>query len=228
MTTARELVSDALNDIGVLDVNETMTAEQAQHGLRTINRIVDRWNARRLQIFAISQVVATFSGATASIGPGLTIDTPSPLRLLPGGYYVKSGLSYQLPVWDRESYNAVILKSLSGEYPSGIYYDRQIPGTVYVWPVPSAPLEYHLQVMQQLSEFADLDTDYTFPAGYKDAFFYSLCERLPPAYNLPVGALAAAEAKKARDTIAKNNTEVPLLDTVDDGGRFNIFSNQFQ
>ena len=228
MTTARELINDALGDIGVLDPIETMTAESAQHGLRTLNRILDRWRAQRLHVHAVSDIVATFSGGSATIGPGATIDTPHPLRLEPGCYYVRSGLSFQLPVWSRGAYNAVILKAMSGEYPQGVYYDRQTAGAVHVWPIPSSPVEYHLQVMAQLPDFADLDTDYKLPAGYRDALFYSLCERLPRAYNLPVDPGAAAEASKARATLRKNNTEAPVLSTAESDARFNVLSNQYQ
>lgn len=229
MTAARTLISDALGDIGVLDATETMTAEMATHGLRTLNRIVDRWNAQRLSVFAVREVAGSFSGASATIGPALTINTPHPLRIEEGAYYVKSGISYPLRIWSREDYASVILKSTAGDYPQGIWYDRLIPGTVYVWPVPSVVTEYHLPIMYQFAEFADLDTDYSFPAGYVDAFFYTLCERLPAAYNLPVDPSARAQGMAARRAIKINNTEVPKLSTISDGtGRFNILSNTRQ
>ena len=214
MTTARDLIGDALGDIGVLDPMETMSAEQAAHGLRALNRIVDSWVAQRLMVQAVRDVVATFAGASATIGPALTIDTPTPLRLEPGCYYVKSGISYPLPLWSREDYNARVLKSQAGEYPQGIYFDRLTPGNVYVWPVPSAPVEYHLQVLFQLSQFADLDTVYTLPPGYHDALYWSLCERLPAGYNLPVNPESNQQAQNARSILRRNNTVVPVLDAT--------------
>lgn len=229
MTTARELITDALGDIGVLDPNETLSGEQANHGLRTLNRIIDRWNAQSLHVWTVVDVVGNFAGASATIGPGLTFNTPHPLRLEPGCYYVKSGMSYPLPIWSREDYNAVILKSTAGDYPQGVYYDKQIPGHVYVWPVPSVSTEYHLQATVQMAEFADLDTDYTFPAGYKDALFYTLVERLPQAYNLTPDPDQKAEAAKARAVIRKNNARVPVLSATNGrSGRLNILTNQFQ
>lgn len=227
--TARTLINDALGNIGVLDATETASAEQAQHGLRTLNRIIDSYNAKRLAIYAVKEVVTSFAGASAAIGTGLTIDTDTPLRLMNGNYYVRSGISYPLPLWSREAYNAVILKATPGEYPSGIYYDRQIPGTVYVWPVPSVAPQYHLQVMAKMSSFVDLDTAYKFPDGYQDLLFYTLCERLPAAYNFPVNPADSAEATRARLAVGKNNTNVPILDTIQGvGSRWNIYSNQFQ
>jgi len=227
MTTARTLIADALGDIGVLDPNETMTAEMAQHGLRTLNRIIDRWQAQRLYVWAVTEVVATVSGASATIGPGQQFDVTHPQELQPGCYYVRSGMSYPLPIWEREDYNAKILKAQAGEYPQGIYYDRQMSGRVYVWPVPSAPLEYHLQVLTRLPVFADLDTEYQLPDGYQDALFYTLTERLPAAYNLPVSQTAVTEAAKARRVIKAGNSQIPVLQIGEiNAGRLNILTNQ--
>lgn len=229
MTTARELIEDALGDIGVLDPQEPMTGDQAAQGLRTLNRVVDDWNARQLSVYAVKEVQASFAGATATIGTGLTINTDKPLRLEPGCYYVKSGLSYPLTVWTQQDYNSIILKSNAGDYPTGIYFDRLIPGTVYVWPVPSVAVDYRLMVFSKLSQFADLDTAYSFPDGYANAFFYTLCERLPAAYNLPVNPDSKALAVSARQAIKTNNTQVPTLQTANDTSRrWNIFSNQYQ
>jgi hypothetical protein len=163
-------------------------------------------------LHAVSDVVATFAGASASIGPGLTIDTAHPLRLEPGCYYVRSTISYPLPVLDRETYNATTLKGLPGEFPQGVYYDRQIPGTVRVWPVPSAPVEYHLQIMQPLTKFSSLDAAYELASGVQDALHWALCERLPAGYNLPVNPDAKQQALNSRAAIRKNNTVVPILD----------------
>lgn len=225
MTTARDLLTDALGDVGVLDPNEEMTGDMAAHGLRTLNRIIDRWNARRLFVYAVKDVQASFAGSSASIGPGLTINTAHPLRLEDGCYYVKSGISYPLPVWDREYYSRQTLKAQSGEYPQGVYYDRDQPGTVKVWPVPTSALEYHFQVLVQMTAFADLDTVYTFPPGYEDALFYTLCERLPNGYNLQADPTSVAEAVKARAAIKVNNTVVPTLNVGPVGPRWNIYSN---
>lgn len=231
MTTARELISDALGDIGVLDPIETMTAESAAHGLRTLNRILDSWSAQRLMCYASREIVASFAGP-ATIGPaaGATISSPDvPLRILPGCYYVLSGISYPLQVWTVEQYNAVTYKGLSTQYPQGLTYDRQHPlGTIRVWPVPSVPIEYHLMTLQPLAAFSDLDTDHDLPAGYRDALFYALCVRLPAAYNLQASPLAVQQLRSAMSVLRVNNTTVPRLSTVGEGsGRYSVTWNGY-
>lgn len=227
--TAREIIGDALNDTGVLDVQETMKAEQAEQGLKTLNRIIDRWRGQRLYVYAIKDVQASFSGASATVGDGLTVNTEHPVRFEPGCYYVVNGIAFQLPSWELTQYNSIILKATPGDYPQGFYYDRQIPGHVYVWPVPAVAVEYHFQVMQKLDAFADLDTAYTLPDGYKDALHYTMCERLPKAYNLPVDPTDVAEASKARAVIRRANTQVPILQVWPyQNTRLNILTGQVQ
>lgn len=222
--TARTLLQDALQDCGVLDPIETIGAEQADHGLRALNRIIDQWKADSLFVHASTDVSATFSGATAAVGASLTVNTDAPIRFLPGCYYVKGTESYPLTELTQQQYSDIGNKSSAGD-PYAFYFDRKIPGTVTVYPVPSSAITYHFQVLSKLSAFADLDTAYSLPDGYQAALHYTLCERLPTAYNLPIDPANAAAARNARALIRRNNIRVPILGAMDNGGPvFNIIN----
>lgn len=221
---ARQLIQDVLIEIGALDATETMKAPAAQLALRTLNRIMDRWQASRLYVYCVSEVVATVGGQSATIGPGLQFNCATPQALHAGCYMVRSGMSYPLDVWTREAYNAITLKSQANDYPFGVFYDRM--GTVFFTGVPS-PAEFHLQVLARLPKFASLDIDYALPDGYEDALYWTLCERLPGQFNLPVPAIAAVEARNAQRTIRRANAMVPTLDVGSDPrSRFNILTNR--
>lgn len=209
--TAQTLIQDALLDVGAIGDGEAMSAAQAAHGLRSLNRIIDGWRARRLYVYALTNVQASFSGATATVGASLTVNTEAPLRFEPGCYFVIDGESYPLPEWTIEQYNSIGSKTDGSTHPQGFYFDRKVPGTVTVWPVPASTVEYHFMVMQKISKFADLSTEYALPDGYEDALHYTLCERLPTAYQLPVDPMNAAAARAARDRIRRNNVRVPVL-----------------
>tara|TARA_R110000868_G_scaffold147948_3_gene369599 strand:+ start:170 stop:862 length:693 start_codon:yes stop_codon:yes gene_type:complete len=223
---ARTLINDALGECGVLDPAESMTAEQAAQGLGVLNRIIDRWRGQRLYVYAIDDISATFSGATASVGAGQTVNTESPIRFEDGCFYRIANIDYPLPQWELTQYNQIALKTTSvSSYPQGFYYDRDIPGTVTVWPVPAVAIEYHFQVMKKLSSFADLDTAYSLPDGYHDALHYTLCERIPTAYNLPINPADVAQAASARQVIRRANARVPILDLAPNQNmRVNIFT----
>jgi hypothetical protein len=222
---ARQLIQDVMVKIGAVGALETMGAPQAQIGLRDLNRVMDRWQASRLYVFCVGEVVATVGGQSATLGPGLQFDCPAPQALHAGCYYVRSGMSYPLDVWDREGYNAITLKSQANDYPDGVFFDRI--GKVFFTGVPS-PCEFHLQVLQRLPKFANLDTDYAMADGYEDALYWTLCERLPGSFNLPVDPQAAVEGRNARRVIRKANIQVPTLQIAGSESlqRYNILSNQ--
>ena len=224
MTTARELVGDALQEIGALEMGGTMGGDQAAHGIRVLNRIIDAWRAKSLYVHALTNVTANFAGTGATVGTGLTVNTAAPLRFVDDCYYVKSGTSYQLPLFTAAQYFGISLKTEASEYPQGFYFDGNVPGVVHVWPVPSASVEYHFVVMKKLSEFADISTDYSLPDGYEAALHDELCTRLPGSYGLQVLTDHAANAASSRLSIKRNNTHPIILSLPDKGARANIIS----
>jgi hypothetical protein len=203
----------------------TMTANMLASGLRTLNRTIDAWRAKSLYVHALTNVTANFSGSGATVGSGQTINTDAPLRFVDSCYYVKSGTSYPLPLWTQKQYFAITSKTEVGEHPEGFYFDGNVPGVVHVWPVPSASVEYHFVVMKKLSEFADADTAYSLPDGYKAALYDELCVRLPAVYAQPTNPIHVQASIVSRNAIKRNNTKPIILSAEPDvGQRENIIS----
>lgn len=219
---ARDLLQDVMVEIGAIGASETMKAAQAQIGLRSLNRMLDGWQAKRLLVYAVTEVVATVSTASAPIGTGMTFNTPAPSKLERGCYFVSGSMSYPIEVWDREAYNAETLKSQSGR-TVGAYLDRAA-GVVRFWPVPSGA-EIHLQVLSRLPTFADLDTIYTLPDGYEEALYQSLAERLPTSFNLPPPQGAVMRSASARRALKRMNADIPTLQTDSSDGRYDVLTN---
>lgn len=224
MTTARNLLGDALLEIGAISAGESMDGDMIAQGLRALNRIIDAWRAKSLYVHALTNVAANFSGSGVTVGTGLTINTAAPLRFMDECYYIKSGTSYPLPQWTHKQYHSIQAKTEVGEYPQGFYFDGSVPGVVHVWPVPSASVEYHFVVMNKLSEFADIDTDYSLPDGYEAALHDELCVRLPPAYTLPINPAHVQASITSRNAVKRNNTKPIILSATDNGSRPNIIS----
>lgn len=49
MTTAADIINQALKDIGVLGMGETATAEDATDGLDALNQMLGQWNATAMR-----------------------------------------------------------------------------------------------------------------------------------------------------------------------------------
>jgi hypothetical protein len=227
--TARATIQGALKLIGVLDPAETMSPEDADDGLIMLNNIVDAWNVERLNIYTITEVVATFAGASATIGPAMTIATARPMRI-ESAFYRDGGLDTDLRVIEKQEYDSIPDKSSTGS-PTVIFYDRNSPtGTVYVHPVPTST-EYHISVQSQLTAFTDLDDLHTLPQGYQKALMYTLAPEMALLHQRTVPPLVEKIAANCRRSLKRNNVVVPILDAVmpsnnASGWNVNILSGQ--
>lgn len=228
--TARSTITGAMKLLGVISPVEALAPEDAADGLIMLNNIIDAWNLESLFIYTVNETVVTFAGASATIGPAMTINVTRPVSI-DSAFYRKSGIDYPLRVIDAAEYNSIGQKTLSSEYPEVIYYDGNSPtGTVYVWPVPSSTA-YHIQLASQLSEFATLDTVYTLPQGYRKALMYTLAPELAPMFkrNVPpsvekIGINVRRVLKRANTTTQAMTMLIPSNSA--NGGRINILSNQ--
>ncbi len=210
--TARGTIQGALKLIGILDPAETMSPEDSADGLTMLNNLVDGWNLERLNIYTTSNVVASFSGASATIGPGQTINTARPVRI-EGAFYRRSNIDYPIRIIDIDEYNSIPLKSTTGSYPEVMYYTGDSPtGTVYVWPVPTASNQYYIQLQTQLTAFADLDTLYTLPQGYAKGLMYSLAVEMAALFQKEVSASVARIQINMMRILKRANVVVPSLD----------------
>lgn len=228
--TARATIQGALKLIGVLDPTETMSADDSADGLTLLNNIVDAMNVDRLNIYTITEVVATFSGASATIGPGMQINTTRPMRL-ESAFYRRSGIDYPLRIIDVDEYSGISLKTVSGDFPEVMYYTGDSPtGMVYVWPVPASN-EYHIQVQSQLTAFEDLGTVHTLPQGYAKALMYLLAPEMALLHQREASPSVIRIGVGTMRSLKRANVTVPLLDVQVPGntasaGRINILSNR--
>jgi hypothetical protein len=141
------------------------------------------------------------------------------------GSFTRVGtLDYPVEWIDRETYSAISLKTVRATFPQYAYYDANMPiSHVYFYPMPNAPVEFHLAVQVKLTAFADLATDYKLAPGYLKALQYSLAEELSPGVKeLPVSVMRIGA--NARRAIRRTNVNVPQLESGVINSRFNIYA----
>lgn len=226
MTTSLQIINRAAEIIGYKDPDETLGGTDSANFLDVLNALVDSWNTQRLFIVSVSEVVANVSGVSATVGAGMTFDTPRPVRLEDGGFSRLNGVDYPLTVIDRVAYEAIALKTVASSFPQYAFYDATLPaGTVYFYPAPSAAVSVHLPFQVQLSEFADLETEYDLAPGYRRALELTLAEELAPGRG-NIQPATMRQAQNARRAIRRSNVEVAQLDGLAGDGRFNVYSGQ--
>lgn len=222
--TALDIIDRAYSLLGFKAAGEALSADDAAYGLSSLNSMIDSWNTQRLFIVTVDEVVANVSGMTATVGPGMTFNTPRPVDMEDGAFTRLAGIDYSIEWIDRVTYERLSLKTVTSSFPQYAYYDQEMPtGTVYFYPVPSASVEIHLPMQVQLSSFPSLSTDLTLAPGYARALAYSLAEELAPGLR-PLDPQIARTAFIARRAIRRTNVDTPLMNADLRNVRFNIYS----
>lgn len=224
MTTALQIIDRAYSLLGYKAAGEVLSSDDAAYALDALNAMLDGWNTQAMSIVSVGEVVASVSGVSATVGPGLQFDMPRPVRVEDGSFSRVNGIDYPVKWIDRATYAGIALKTVRGYFPQYAYYDANMPtASVFFYPAPVAAVEFHLAVQTQLTSFANLATDYPLAPGYAKALQYSLAEELAPGIKeVPISVVRTAA--NARRAIRRTNVNVAQLDSGIQNARFNIYS----
>jgi hypothetical protein len=209
MPTARAIITLALEGMNKLAPGDTPDADLAAICLRRLNVIADDWSAGR-DMAPQDQIV---SGSVT--GVSLTLATGS-FAAIQAGEDISSMQAdgYPMAPITMQQYNNIPVKTQTGR-PEVWACDGL--STVFLYPAASSNT-VGILTRKPFTQFADLDTSYTMPAGYQGAFAATLAMALAPVLlgGIPP-ALALAE-RKAMFNIANSNVD-PAIVSVNPLGR---------
>lgn len=177
ITTALDLIKYALKKRRVLGVGDTLTDEEAQDALDTLNLMLESWSLDRVSVYNEAQQTFVSNGqASYTIGPGGDINvTERPTKLTSAYTRDAAGIDHPMRVLlNAQDYDGIQLKSIAVPWPSAVWYEPTNPlGTLHFWPVPNGYTIY-LRFWQQLQRFDSLTEQIELPIGYKEAIGLNL------------------------------------------------------
>ena len=211
MTTARSIITGALTfGLNRLSPGETMDADVGAVCLDALNHIADELNGSKAFLF---REVLTTSGPITGASAVLGVDWPS---LAPGDEIAgaTNGPSAdEMDAMTMAQYATITDKVSAGD-PR--YYAHDGLATVYLYPAASGQT-ITLRTKAVVADFADLDTDYSMPKGYKAALSALLAEKMAPTMNGGVSAPVAQAAQKARNQLAQQSVNPAILNGSNGG-----------
>lgn len=185
-TTARAIITRALQKIGAVVKSEPPSADEANDALNSLNAMMASWSNDTLNIYAHTWETFSLVGGTGSytIGSSGVFNTVRPNDILQA--YIRIGsVDYPVGIVNDQAYNSVSFKSLTG-IPEFLNYDNAYPlGTIRLYPVPSAAYSLFLLSEKSVTTFATLDTTMSLPDGWERALIYNLAMELAPEYSQP-------------------------------------------
>ena len=236
MTTAGDIIYGSLRLIGVLAEGETPSSETAQDALTAMNQMIDSWNTERLAVFSTIDQVETWPPGSRSrtFGPTGDIVGSRPVLIDDSTYFrdPANGISFGLKLINQQQYNGIAVKTVTSTYPQVMWVNMTYPNIeMYVYPVPTKVLEFHIVSVQELAQPATLNTDLAFPPGYLRAFRYNLACELAPEFGVEPSRQVQRIAMTSKRNLKRINNPDDIMalpySIVATRQRFNIFAGNY-
>ena len=236
MTSAGDIINGSLRLLGVLAEGETPSSETAQDALSAMNEMIQSWNTERLSVFATQDQVVTWPASTLSrtLGPTGDIVGLRPVLVDDATYFrdPANGISYGLKLINQQQYNGIAVKTVTSTYPQVMWINMTYPNIeLYVYPVPTRALEFHIVSVDELSTPANLATDLAFPPGYLRAFRYNLACEIAPEFGVEPSRQVQRIAMTSKRNLKRINNPDDIMalpySIVATRQRFNIFAGNF-
>lgn len=230
MSSTLDLITDALQNIGVVGLNDSEAhAEDLAVGLRKFNARGSLWNTReRFKKFERMQTFPVIA-SQQSYTIGIAADTPdfivaagkAPVKITRANWLVGTGdtqQSWPIEIIQVAEYSELFMPAFTGIWAYGIYYQRTSGNAkIWPWPVPTdlvdaLQLFWWDQFIPVL--IADIALELGWPEGYELAFTLTLSEDLCLPFGKERSAHLKESAAQARTDIQSLNTAPPRLDTT--------------
>lgn len=236
MTTAIDLITLALKDIGALGIGQSVSAEDTADALATLNMMLGMWQGERLSIYHEIDVVKQATGAISyTIGAGGDFNVARPTDIKAAFVRLNNGalpVDYPLDVIrSREDYDRITTKSLVS-LPNCLFYDTAYPlGNLFFYPVPTAQYEMHVTVLDALPQFAAPATSISLPPEYLAAIRYNLALFLAPSYQIDPSRALVGHAVNTKRVIKRMNVQIPSMTmpsgVMGNAGRYNVYGDTY-
>lgn len=213
MSTAQQIVSDALQEIGVLGAGQTADAEDADVGLRRLNGILETWSNSRLMFPVLAEVSVPMTGAGSyTIGPsGADVTAARPIKVTHATYIDTGGIESPIVILGQNEWDAIGLKAVDGGYPGWIWYQAaNTTGILNVYPKANTGT-LKLDCLSLLTSFPTLGTSVTLPPGYERALSLSLALALCPSFTRKASRELMLQQAGAVRVLKRTNYEPVML-----------------
>jgi hypothetical protein len=170
-STARDLVTDALDENGILPLGEDPTAAELDKCLRRLNAMLKSWQMQGA-LWKQETIEQTITAATA------TIALPTYVRGVNGARYVESATNErQMVRFERDEYNVLPNKAAAGS--STIFYVQRAEDALvlHVWPVPTSNNAIKLDIDRAMDTVTNAGETVDFPEELTETVYANLAVR---------------------------------------------------
>ena len=209
--TATNVITEALEILGVLEEGETPSTAQTTSALRTLNNMIKLWSADT-QIFAQAEYQLDLTASTASYPLGISNVGFIPLKVQ-NATLIDTTTEQEIPLHSltQEEYYALTDKTTEAR-PTNYYFKRNVVGVssdFFVWPVPSDTThDIKLWLQYPIRDVDAGSDDLWFTQEWYLALSYGLAYLLGPKYGIH-----PAERARLKEDMREMRWEASTFDT---------------
>jgi len=216
MTTAQDLITGALQLLGVYDPGQALTAADAALGLEVMGDMFDSWSNESLTCYAwlTSQITLVANQQSYPVGPGSSFNTVRPIRILedPGTCFIRDSNQndYPIQVLPQDMWNLIGLKTNTSDIPDTLFYDPQFPqGIINIFPIPTIAYTLFYSSYLQLVDPSVLTSSVSLPPGYNKMIKFNLAIDLKPYFDdANLDPVVIAQAAESKANVKRSNMKV--------------------
>ena len=218
MVTARVIVTDALDLLGVHAAEEPLTAHQEQQGLRVLNDLIQNASLEQFLVYYMTPTLIPCPMGTLMLtwGVGGDIATPRPLQIGLDAYRTDGDPAITAPVsvLSLQEFQQLRVPQAHRVGPvQCLAYAANLPlGELWVWPVPREDTTLTVYPWQVLRSWDDFDADVLLPPGYERFLKPATAVDLAPYYDKEPSSTVIAMRAEAKNSVKVVNVTIPLLD----------------
>lgn len=232
MTKVREIIQDAMLEIGALAVGDAMPADGALHALRVLNRMVQKWNTEELMVYTINRNLFSLVAGQQSytLGTGGNFNIARPVQIQMASVWLNTGVEVPIKIVTDEEWRRISVKATPSTFPTQLWIKGDMPlNTLLFWPVPQdASVQVALYCWGKTENFAGLDDDVIFPNGYEEALVTNLAVALSSSYQMQPSPFLINRASLGKSSIESVNIEPLWAYTSERGSSLAIQSFGYQ
>lgn len=224
MSKVRDLIQDALIEIGVFAPSDPIPAEDIQFALRTLNRMISVWNTQDLMVYSLNRETFNLVAGkqTYTLGTGGDFNIPRPVKIPNASVLINNAtptpLEIPIDILTDQEWQNISLKQTPSTFPVKMWMTGDVPlNYLWFWPLPQdSTVKIVLYCWGQVQPYTALNTDVIFPNGCDEAIVTNLALMLSSSYGV-----AALDSLRGRAVIAKGSIESmnmePVFAAVDAG-----------
>lgn len=211
--TALQIITTAMSLIGVAEAGETLSDDDYTLCLGMLNSMVKHL-AVVCNLWVTKDVTVTLVPGTQSytVGTGLTISTPRPLKLIAARRRDSAGNDIEVEVVSRSEYMMLPVKSTQAPILQA-YYDPQLAnGVLYCWPTGSSGNTTLIATFQRpLEDFTAASNNPDLPQEWLLPLQYYLAVMISPIYKGAVSPDLKAMADQMLSLVTRFDEEKTSL-----------------